>query len=353
MRFVFLGLSLSSSWGNGHATTYRSLLKGLATAGHDVLFLERDQPWYAENRDLPEPGFCALRLYNSVAELDRYASDIATADAIIIGSYVPDGPAIIDWANAARRNRLAFYDIDTPVTLRGLADGSVAYLTPSLVPLFDLYLSFTGGPVLDILQDRYKARRAVPLYCSVDPDLYHPTGSTKRWTLGYLGTHSADRQEALDRLLLEPARRLPEKRFVVAGSQYHSDIAWPDNVDRIEHVPPSEHADFYASLYWTLNVTRRDMIRSGFSPSVRLFEATACGVPVLSDRWAGIEDVLVPDRDLLVLDTAAEIVEALAMPADRRKTIGSAGRETTLRRHTGHRRAEELVHYLTDKKTQG
>jgi spore maturation protein CgeB len=352
MRFVFLGLSLSSSWGNGHATTYRSLLKGLAAAGHDVLFLERDQPWYAENRDLPEPGFCALRFYNSVAGLDRYENDIATADAVIIGSYVPDGPAVIVWASLARRNRLAFYDIDTPVTMRGLAEGSIAYLTPSLVRQFDLYLSFTSGPVLDILHERYKARRAVPLFCSVDPDLYHPTGSAKRWILGYLGTYSADRQEALDRLLLEPARRLPEKRFVVAGPQYPSDIAWPDNVDRIEHLPPSEHADFYASQCWTLNVTRRDMIRSGFSPSVRLFEATACGVPVLSDRWAGIEDVLVPDRDLLVLDTTADVVEALVMPAERRKAIGSAGRETTLRRHTGHWRADELVHYLVSLKSR-
>ncbi|MFL5253619.1 MAG: glycosyltransferase [Rhodopila sp.] len=348
MRIVFLGLSLSSSWGNGHATTYRSLLKGLAEAGHDVLFLERHQPWYAENRDLPDPGFCRLQFYASVAELDRYANDIAEADAVIIGSYIPDGPAVIDWANAIRPPRLAFYDIDTPVTLQGLAEGHVAYLTPALIPVFDLYLSFTGGPILAVLQDQYKAHRAVPLYCSVDPDLYHPTGAVKRWLLGYLGTYSADRQETLDRLLLEPARRLPDKRFVVAGPQYPADVAWPANVDRIEHLPPSAHADFYASMDWTLNVTRRDMIRSGFSPSVRLFEATACGIPVLSDRWIGIEDVLEPGRDLLVLDTTADIVEALSMPIERRLAIGAAGRETTLRRHTGRRRADELVCYLAD-----
>jgi spore maturation protein CgeB len=348
MRIVFLGLSLSSSWGNGHATTYRSLLKGLAQAGHDVLFLERDQPWYAANRDLPQPGFCSLQFYGSLSELDRYANDVARADAVIIGSYIPDGPAVIGWANAISPRRLAFYDIDTPVTLQGLAEGHVAYLTPALIPVFDLYLSFTGGPILTVLQDQYKARRALPLYCSVDPNLYHPTGAGKRWLLGYLGTYSADRQETLDRLLLEPARRLPDRRFVVAGPQYPADIAWPGNVDRIEHLPPLAHADFYSSMDWTLNVTRRDMIRSGFSPSVRLFEATACGVPVLSDRWAGIEDVLEPGRDLLVLDTTADIVEALSMPAERRLAIGAAGHETTLRRHTGRRRADELVHYFAD-----
>ena len=348
MRLVFLGLSLSSSWGNGHATTYRSLLKGLAAAGHDVVFLERDQPWYASNRDLPQPGFCALRLYGSLAELDRSSDAVAMADAVIVGSYVADGPTVIDWANSRRRGVLGFYDIDTPVTLQGLADGSVTYLSPALIPLFDVYLSFTGGPTLHRLQDAYGARRAAALYCSVDPEFYHPTGAANRWDLGYLGTYSPDRQDTLDRLLLEPARRLPHRRFVVAGPQYPAGIAWPANVERIEHLPPSEHAGFYSSMNWTLNVTRRDMVRSGYSPSVRLFEATACGVPVLSDRWTGIEDVLQPDQDILVVDSTAAVLEALGLPDQQRAAIGSSGRTATLRRHTGRRRAEDLVSLLKE-----
>lgn len=346
MRLIFLGLSLSSSWGNGHATTYRSLLKGLSAAGHDVLFLERDQTWYASNRDLPEPGFCELRLYDSLASLDTYIGAVAAADAVIIGSYVPEGPGVFEWANKHRRGLLCFYDIDTPITVQGLSTGSTAYITAQSIPAFDLYFSFTGGPLLQVLRDVYHARCALPLYCSVDPDLYHSTGATKCWDLGYLGTFSLDRQETLDRLLLEPARRLPEKRFVVAGPQYPADIIWPSNVERIEHLPPSAHADFYSSMDWTLNVTRRDMIRSGHSPSVRLFEATACGVPVLSDRWVGIQDVLAPDRDLLVIDDTAGIFEALAMPESRRQGIGLSGLETTLRCHTGRQRAEQLVGYL-------
>ncbi len=348
MRIVFLGLSLSSSWGNGHATTYRSLLKGLSAAGHDILFLERDQPWYALNRDLPEPGFCDLRFYDSLSSLDRYSNVVAAADAIIIGSYVPDGPAVVTWANHNRGGLLCFYDIDTPVTLKGLAEGGISYVTSETILLFDMYLSFTGGPSLRLLQDRYHARRAVPLYCSVDPDLYYPTTTPKRWDLGYLGTYSLDRQDTLDRMLLEPARRLPGKRFVVAGPQYPGDLIWPGNVERIEHLAPSAHADFYSSMNWTLNVTRRDMVESGYSPSVRLFEATACGVPVLSDRWAGMEEVLIPGRDLLVLDDAAEVVEAITLPCDRRQEIAASGRATTLRRHTGRCRAEELVSHLTD-----
>jgi spore maturation protein CgeB len=346
VRIVVLGLSLSSSWGNGHATTYRSLLKGLVTLGHDVLFLERDRPWYASNRDLPDPDFCDLQLYDSLAALESFADVAARADAVIIGSYVPDGPAVIEWANKYRRGLLCFYDIDTPVTLQGLADNRIAYITSRLIPWFDVYLSFTGGPALQVLQDQYHARHAIPLYCSVDPDVYRPTGAIKRWDLGYLGTYSLDRQDTLDQLLLEPARRSPDKRFVVAGPQYPQDTVWPANVDRIEHLPPSTHADFYSSMEWTLNVTRRDMVRSGYSPSVRLFEATACGVPVLSDRWVGIEDVFAPDRDLLVVDNAAEVVDALAMPQMRRAAIASSTRATTLGRHTGRRRAEQLIQCL-------
>lgn len=346
MRLVFLGLSLSSSWGNGHATTYRSLLKGLAAAGHEVLFLERDQHWYASNRDLAEPDFCSLRLYGSLAELDRYSDAMAMADAVIVGSYVTDGPAVIAWANRHRRGLLGFYDIDTPVTLQGLEDGSVTYLSSELIPLFDVYLSFTGGPTLQKLQDVYGARHAAALYCSVDPTLYYPIEAAKRWDMGYLGTYSSDRQDTLERLLLEPARQLAHRRFVVAGPQYPSDIAWPANVERIEHLPPREHAGFYSSMDWTLNVTRRDMIRSGYSPSVRLFEATACGVPVLSDRWTGIENVLQPDRDILVIDTTAAMLEALNLSDQQRAAIGSSGRSATLRSHTGRRRAEDLVNLL-------
>jgi len=346
MRLVFLWLSLSSSWGNGHATTYRSLLKGLSAAGHDVLFLERDQPWYSSNRDLPCPGFCDMQIYGSIAELSRFEATVAAADAVIVGSYVPDGPAVIEWVNNHRRGLLCFYDIDTPVTLHGLADDTVAYVTRDIIPLFDLYLSFTGGPTLRVLEDVYGARRAVPLYCSVDPALYHPENAPNNWDLGYLGTYSPDRQPVLDRLLLEPARRLPRKRFVVAGPQYPATIEWPRNVERIEHVPPAEHSRFYSSLNWTLNVTRRDMVRRGYSPSVRLFEATACGVPVMSDRWEGIEDVLIPGSSVLLLDSAAEAVRAMELPDEQRKEIGRAGRAMTLRNHTGRHRADQLISYL-------
>ena len=346
MRLVFIGLSLSSSWGNGHATTYRALLKGLAARGHDILFLERNQPWYADNRDMPEPDFCELRIYDSIAQLWSYAPEVAAADAVIIGSYVPQAADVIAWAACTHHGALCFYDIDTPVTLRQLATGGAEYLHPTLIPLFDFYLSFTGGPTLDLLERRYGACRAEALYCSVDAETYRPLQVPRKWDLGYLGTYSADRQPVLERLLLEPARRAPERRFIVAGPQYPDDIDWPANVERIEHLAPANHPEFYASCAWTLNVTRRDMVRAGYSPSVRLFEATACGTPVLSDAWAGIEDVLEPGREILIMRDSDDVLAALAIDDAARTAIGQAGRRRTLRQHTGVQRAAELEAWL-------
>jgi spore maturation protein CgeB len=346
MRLVFFGLSLSSSWGNGHATTYRALLRGLVQRGHELHFLERDQPWYAANRDLPRPDFCRLALYNSLAELESHQPLLAGADAVVIGSYVPEAAALLSWVAARRGGLLCFYDIDTPVTLRKIEQGDHEYLSPQMIPIFDLYLSFTGGPTLRLLEQRYGARRAHALYCAADAELYQPTGAAQRWDLGYLGTYSADRQPALERLLLQVAANLPQRRFVVAGAQFPPDISWPANVERIEHLPPAAHADFYSSLAWTLNITRADMVQAGYSPSVRLFEASACGVPIISDHWPGLDDVFKPNAEILVARGASDVVAALHMSQARRAAIAEAGRHRTLVEHTGERRAQSLERLL-------
>ncbi|HLV21396.1 MAG TPA: glycosyltransferase, partial [Polyangiaceae bacterium] len=237
LSLVFLGLSITSSWGNGHATTYRSLIKGLAQRGHRVLFLERDVPWYRDNRDAPRPEGCSVALYASTEQLkQRHRAAIEGADAVIVGSYVPDGVEIGAWVQQVARGVRAFYDIDTPVTLRKLGQGDTEYLSPATIPGYDVYFSFSGGPALDLLVRDYGARRALPLYCSVDPDHYYPEAVPLRYDLGYLGTYSADRQPTLEALLLEPARRLADRRFVVAGPSYPAEIDWPPNVERIQHL---------------------------------------------------------------------------------------------------------------------
>jgi len=344
VKLVVLGLSLSSAWGNGHATTYRALLRAFAARGHDILFLERDVPWYADHRDLPAPGWCRLELYPDLNALEQWRGEIETADAVIVGSYVPDGVLVGEFVQRTARGVTAFYDIDTPVTLAKLARSDFEYLSPAVIPGYHLYLSFTGGPTLRRLEQDYGSPTARALYCSVDADAYQPLDIPKRWDLSYLGTYSDDRQPTLERLLIEPARRLPHLNFVVAGPQYPATIDWPANVERIEHCPPADHAAFYSASRFTLNVTRADMIAAGWSPSVRLFEAGACGVPVVSDRWDGIEDLLAPGREIILADTSAQVIEALAGNAEE---IGLAARAKILSAHTAVHRAAELEALLS------
>jgi spore maturation protein CgeB len=353
MKLVVLGLSLSSSWGNGHATTYRALLRAFAARGHEVVFLERDTPWYASHRDLADPEFCALHLYGDLAELrSRWAGAIREADAVIVGSYVPDGVEVGRWVQATAGGVKAFYDIDTPVTLARLAAGDDEYLTPEQIPGYDLYLSFTGGPTLERLERRYGSPAARALYCSVDTDAYRPLGGPTRWDLSYLGTYSPDRQPTLERLLIEPARRASHLRFCVAGPQYPADIDWPANVERLEHVPPADHPAFYAASRYTLNVTRADMIAAGFSPSVRLFEAAACATPIISDVWDGLDTLFDPGREI-VLAQGSDAVLAMLGDVDegRRQAMAAAARRRILAAHSAEHRAEELETHLREATT--
>jgi spore maturation protein CgeB len=347
LDIVVLGLSLTSSWGNGHATTFRALLKGLHEEGHNTLFLERDVPWYAGHRDMPAPDFCELALYRSLPELfARFGLRLARADSVIVGSYVPEGAALIDrlLGDPAIRPVL-FYDIDTPVTLAMLDRNETAHLRPDQIRRLDAYLSFAGGRALDHLRTRHGARRAEALYCAADVDRYRSAPDpVARWDLGYLGTYSDDRQPTLEALLLEPARRLPDRQFVVAGPMYPDTIDWPANVERIDHLPPARHAAFYNAQRFTLNVTRADMRRMGWSPSVRLFEAAACGTPIISDDWPGLDHLFPDDEAIVIAQGTDDVIAALTkMPDGRRRDIGRSARARVLRWHSGRARARQLA----------
>jgi len=352
MKLVVFGLSISSSWGNGHATTYRALLRAFAARGHEVVFYEWNAPWYADNRDHPQPRYVTLKLWDDWAGVRADAlAEAREADATIVGSYVNGGPRVIDDLAEAGVDPLFFYDIDTPVTVAALRGGGAEYLRTDQVPLFTRYLSFTGGPFLrEVVEGELGAREAVPLYCSVDGERYHPTEPDRELAceLAYMGTYAADRQPVVEKFLLDVAERMPEKRFIVAGPQYPAETPWPGNVRHIHHLPPQRHPTFYSSAAWQLNATRADMVAAGWSPSVRLFEAAACGAAMISDRWDGLDHFFTPGAEILLPASTEEVVEILrATHPDDRRAIGAAARARILAAHTAEHRAEELEAYVT------
>jgi spore maturation protein CgeB len=350
LKIVIVGLSITSSWGNGHATTYRGLVKELSALGHSVLFLERDVERYASKRDLPKPPYGRVALYSSRKQLkDRFAAAIRDADLVIVGSCVQEGALIGEWVTRVATGVPAFYDIDTPVTIANLSNGDLEYISRTLIPRYQIYLSFAGGPILDLIERRYRSPMARPLYCSVDTAFYYPENREKKWELGYMGTYSDDRQPALDELLLEPARHWSQGRFVVAGSQYPKTIRWPKNVRRYTHLSPARHRAFYNAQRFTLNITRADMVEAGYSPSVRLFEAAACGTPIISDYWEGLESFFEPNEEIVIAHSGEESLYYLLeiTEADRRR-IGARARARVLAKHTARHRALELESYVLE-----
>lgn len=346
MKIVIFGLSVSSSWGNGHATLWRGLCKSLAKRRHGVVFFERDVPYYAAHRDLNELPGGELILYDDWSETRPIAlRHLRDADVAIVTSYCPDGIAAAELVLDSLTELRVFYDLDTPVTLARLqADEKVDYVGPRGLRDFDLVLSYTGGRSLDQLRDVLGARRAVPLYGSVDPEIHVPAPAVERYRgdLGYLGTFAADRQAGLENLFIEPAKRRPDGRFVIGGAMYDSSFPWLANIAYVRHLPPAEHAPFYCSTRLTLSVTRRAMAETGYCPSGRLFEATACGATVLSDRWQGIEQFFAPGEEILLAATPEDVLAALDRSPEDLSRIARAGRDRTLAEHTADARAREL-----------
>jgi spore maturation protein CgeB len=347
MKIVFYGLTITSSWGNGHATTYRSLCKALAARGHRIDFVEKDVEWYRNNRDLPGPPYCNVHLYDSwEASASRLLALARNADAIVIGSYFPDAIAATRTLLDAGYGPVLFYDIDTPITLSHLrSQGGCEYLEAALIPHYAAYLSFTGGPALRELETRFGSPRAVPFYCSVDASLYSPTHvrDEYRCDLSYLGTYAADRQPKLMRLLDGAANLLPQSEFLVAGPQYPADTAFQSNVKRITHLAPPEHPAFYSSSRFTLNLTRDDMVVAGYSPSVRLFEASACGASILSDSWNGLEEFLTPGEEVLLPVDKHDVARILRDTPDAvRERMGQRARERIFAEHTSEHRAQQF-----------
>ncbi len=346
MKLVVFGLTISSSWGNGHATLWRGLQRALAERGWQVTFFERNTSYYAQNRDLDELPGGELILYEDWPEIEACARrEVAQAEVAMVTSYCPDGIAATDLVLGASRALRAFYDLDTPVTLERLRRGdSTTYIGPRGLGDFDLVLSFTGGDALEGLASLAGARHPVPLYGHVDPRVHCPAAPAAPYSadFSYIGTYAADRQAALHSLFIEPASHRPDLRFVLAGAQYPQGFPWTSNIFFVRHLPPAQHASFYASSRLTLNVTRSDMARMGWCPSGRLFEAAACGTAIFSDRWEGLDTFFEPGREILIGDNCADVIAALDLPDAELARLGAHARERVLAEHTSAHRAVEF-----------
>ncbi len=351
MQVVIFGLTVSSSWGNGHATLWRSLISAMLRRGYKVTFFEKDVPYYASTRDLwslPPGG--TLRLYASLGEIGpEVQAALRGADLALVTSYCPDGPEASRLVLESAAGVRAFYDMDTPVTLDALRTGAkVSYLPPDGLGAFDLVLSYTGGRALEELRTRLGARAVAPLYGSVDPETHRPVPPVEsfRAELSYLGTYAEDRQAALERLFLEPARRRPGGRYLIGGAQYPESFPWTENIFFTGHLEPAQHPAFFCSGRATLNVTRRAMAEYGYCPSGRLFEAAACGVPLLSDGWEGLDEFFTAGREILRVNTAEDVLNAICLSDAELRRVAEAARERVLREHTADCRVLDLERAL-------
>lgn len=353
MRFVIFGLTVSSSWGNGHATLWRSLLKAMSRRGHTAVFYEKNVSYYADTRDAwePPPGI-RLRLYDSIRELKTEAArELASADAAFCTSYCPNGREASRIILDSRAAIKGFYDLDTPVTLKAVGSiGRVPYVPFEGLGAFDLVLSYTGGRALIDLQLRLGARRVAALYGSVDPEAHCPVAPRKefRAALCYLGTYARDRQRVLEELFVKPAALMPGERFVMAGTQYPQSFPWRENIFFVRHLPPGSHSAFFCSSRATLNVTRESMAEYGYCPSGRLFEAAACGSAILSDWWEGLSSFFTAGKEILRAQSSEDVANALALSDEDLRAIGSAARERALEQHTSDRRVAELESICED-----
>lgn len=351
MKIAIFGLTISSSWGNGHATLWRGLCKNLIRLGHDVVFFERDVPYYAGARDLYELPGGRLELYGRWDDIRHKArNDTVDADAVIISSYCPDAQAAGRLLFDCPRPLRVFYDLDTPITLAKLKAGeAVPYIPPDGLGDFDLVLSFTGGDaVFHEFRRLAGARHIEALYGHVDPDIHRPARPQPHYRadLSYLGTYARDRQQALESLFVAAAGARLNCRFLIGGAQYPQDFPWSPNIFFVRHLPPSEHPAFFASSRLTLNVTRKPMAEMGWCPSGRLFEAAACGAALLSDAWDGIGEFFEPGKELLLARERKDVLDALEREDLELQRMAARARERALDQHSSAKRARELVALL-------
>jgi len=348
MRIAFFGSSLVSAYWNGACTYYRGIVRALDARGHRVVFYEPDAFDRQAHRDIKDPPWAEVVVYEPSDEraVREVVADAAAADVVVKASGVGVFDAVLEEAVAGLEGPEAriFWDVDAPATLASM-EGDPENPLRELIPAYDMVFTYGGGqPVID----RYAAlgaRSCTPIYNALDPETHHPEPPRPELAceLAFLGNRLPDREARVEEFFFRAVEALPERTFLLGGNGWEDRVAGLGNVLYLGHVPPGDHNALNRSALAVLNVSRESMAANGWSPATRVFEAAGAGACLISDEWEGVEDFLAPDEEVLVARDGAEVAELLAgLDPERARAIGEAALERVLTEHTYDRRAEQV-----------
>jgi spore maturation protein CgeB len=349
MRISFFASSLVSAYWNGAATYYRGILRALAERGHEITFYEPDAYGRQEHRDLEDPPWATVVVYNATEDAVMNALDDARHDDLIVKA---SGVGVFDELLEAvvadlktSSNIVAFWDVDAPATLDRVHHNPADAFAP-LIPRYDVVFTYGGGnPVVSAYKD-LGARLCVPIYNGLDPRTHHPVPPDPGFeaALGFLGNRLPDREARVEEFFFRPAAQLRHERFLLGGAGWGDRVnGRAANVAWLDHVYTRDHNAFNCTPLAVLNVSRESMARYGFSPATRVFEAAGAGACLITDRWEGIDQFFEPGEEILVADDGAAVAgHLLDLSPERARKIGDAALRRALAEHTYAHRAERV-----------
>jgi spore maturation protein CgeB len=348
MRIAFFGSSLVSAYWNGACTYYRGIIRALAARGHRITFYEPDAFDRQAHRDIDDPAWAEVVVYEPSDEraVREVVAGAAGADVVVKASGVGVFDGVLEEAVAELEGPEAriFWDVDAPATLGAMEEDAASPLR-ELIPAYEMVFTYGGGqPVID----RYAAlgaRSCTPIYNALDPATHHPEPPRPELAcdLAFLGNRLPDREARVEEFFFRAAELLPDSVLMLGGSGWEDRVEHLANVRCLGHVAPGDHNALNRSALAVLNVSRESMAANGWSPATRVFEAAGAGACLITDEWQGVEDFLAPGSEVLVARDGAEVAELLAgLSPERARAIGEAALERVLAEHTYDRRAEQV-----------
>jgi spore maturation protein CgeB len=346
LNIAFYGSSLVSAYWNGAATYYRGIIKELNRLGHHITFYEPDAYERQQHRDIPDPEWAKVVVYDNKEESAlEVLSEAANADIVIKASGVGVFDELLEAQvlKLRRDNQLViFWDVDAPATLERMGNNPNDPFR-ALVPQYDMILTYGGGqPVIDAYA-AFGAKQCIPIYNALDPETHFPVEESERFAcdLAFLGNRLPDREARVEEFFLKAAANLPEATFKIGGSGW-GDKDMPANVEYIGHVYTKDHNAFNCTPKAVLNISRDSMAKMGFSPATRVFEAAGAGACIITDYWLGIDHFFEPGKEILVAGSGAEVADVLSkLSAEEASAIGEAAKRRVLMHHTYAHRAKE------------